>query len=552
MTKTEEAKSPAGAETVKAEAPVVNEEAAAATEDTAAKTEVKADDTNEEDAKSGTATEVQSEGEATGTDEQQSSEERIRGGGKVSGDRGRNSRRHQPYQERQNNQGGGQSNDADRNSRVYVGNLSWGVSWQDLKDHMKSTGLDVARANIMTTPDGRSRGCGIVEFVTPEGAQQAVLTLNDTELNGRQIFVREDREDKNSGGTFAANNRGGGVGGSQGQGHRFTAGAQSQSRRVYVGNLSWDVRWQDLKDHMRQAGEVLHAEVICESNGRSKGCGIVEFATPAEAQEATSTLTDTELKGRMIFVREDRETSSGASGGFQGQRSDNCSVYVWNMGYETSWQDLKDHMRKAGNVDQATVLNDSQGGSIGCAVVVYQRPQEAARAIRELQNSDLNGRNIYVREDRNAGGGGHGGGRHHDGGRGGGGHHDGGRGGGGHHDGGRGGGGHGHQHGGRGGGGYKGGHNSDRGGHSGGGQTGPQLFINNLSYETSWQDIKDHFRQCGDVERAEVMTNAEGRSKGFGTVRFFKEADAESAIQRLNGEELQGRTLEVRYDTKAR
>ena len=78
------------------------------------------------------------------------------------------------------------------------------------------------------------------------------------------------------------------------------------------------------------------------------------------------------------------------------------------------------------------------------------------------------------------------------------------------------------------------------------------MFINNLSYDTSWQDLKDHFRQCGDVERAEVITNADGRSKGFGTVRFVKETDAEAAIQRLNGAELQGRTLEVRYDTKAR
>jgi RNA recognition motif-containing protein len=100
---------------------------------------------------------------------------------------------------------------------------------------MKTTGHEVARANIMTTPDGKSKGCGIVEFATVEGAQQAVLTLNDTELNGRQIFVREDREDKNSGGGYNSNNRGF-------QGHRFSSGAQSQSRRTYVGNLAWDVR----------------------------------------------------------------------------------------------------------------------------------------------------------------------------------------------------------------------------------------------------------------------------------------------------------------------
>lgn len=46
-----------------------------------------------------------------------------------------------------------------------------------------------------------------------------------------------------------------------------------------------------------------------DASGRSKGCGIVEYRTPAEAQEAINTLLDTELKGRLIFVREDREAA---------------------------------------------------------------------------------------------------------------------------------------------------------------------------------------------------------------------------------------------------
>jgi RNA recognition motif-containing protein len=62
------------------------------------------------------------------------------------------------------------------------------------------------------------------------------------------------------------------------------------------------------------------------------------------------------LKGRMIFVREDRETSSGGGGGGAGQQSGfrgtGTSVYVGNLDYDISWQDLKDHMRGAGNVDQ--------------------------------------------------------------------------------------------------------------------------------------------------------------------------------------------------------
>ena len=402
-----------------------------------------------------------------------------------------------------------ESEDEGKSRRVYVGNLAWEVSWQDLKDHMKTSGLDVKLANILTTPDGRSKGCGIVEFYSAKDAQEAVLTLNDTELKGRQIFVREDREEQRGAGPGAHPF---GMGG-----HTFTAGEQAKSRRVYVGNLSWDVAWQDLKDHMREAGEVVHAEIIREHNGRSKGCGIVEFASEVDAQNAISTLTDTELKGRMIFVREDRESNSQASVGPGGRGHQNTSVYVWNLTPDTSWQDLKDHMRKAGNVDSATILTNAQGESVCCGVVVYQRPQESARAIRELQNSELKGQPIYVREDRVQPGGGSRGGR------------------------------------GRGGRGGRGqGRGAGRGGRFSRGDQGTQVYVGNLSPDTTWRELKDHFRQCGEVTHAEVKTSHQGQSKGFGIVSFSSKQDAETAVSRLNRSELQGCELEVRLDQKAR
>mmetsp|Transcript_14254 Transcript_14254/g.27218 ORF Transcript_14254/g.27218 Transcript_14254/m.27218 type:complete len:458 (+) Transcript_14254:63-1436(+) len=396
-----------------------------------------------------------------------------------------------------------ESDSSDRSRRVYVGNLAWEVSWQDLKDHMKSTGLDVIRATVLTTADGRSKGCGLAEFATADDAAEAVKTLTDTELMGRQIFVREDREERSAGvlrGEVKLAQR------------SFSTGQDAKNRRVYVGNLSWDVAWQDLKDHMRQAGEVLHAEVITEYNGRSKGCGIVEFATEEAALEAISTLTDTELKGRMIFVREDRESSQGPHGVANLSRLQNTGVYVWNLAPETSWQDLKDHMRKAGNVDSATILTNAQGESVGCGVVVYQKPQEAARAIRELQNSELNGMPLFAREDRE---------RHPRGGltRG---------------------------RGPRAGGGGRFGGNRGGGGR-GAGSPDSQVYVGNLAPETNWRDLKDHFRQCGDVRRAEVVP-----SGGSGTVSFSSKADADAAIQRLNGSALQGRTLEVRRHQKPR
>ena len=74
---------------------------------------------------------------------------------------------------------------------------------------------------------------------------------------------------------------------------------------VFVGNLAWQASWQDLKDHFRTVGEVTHAEVILvPGTTRSKGCGHVTFANASDAATAISTLNDTVICHRMIFVRE--------------------------------------------------------------------------------------------------------------------------------------------------------------------------------------------------------------------------------------------------------
>jgi RNA recognition motif-containing protein len=206
-------------------------------------------------------------------------------------------------------------------TRVYVGNLSWQTSWQSLKDHFRQAG-EVVHADVMMA-DGRSKGCGIVAFATPAEAANAIATLTETELDGRNIFVREDREET-VGGLPAPGPRGNPAPASnvglppppRGPVPRAVVpmgGPAANETRVYVGNLSWQTSWQSLKDHFRQAGEVLHADVMM-ADGRSKGCGIVAFASAADAANAIATLTETELDGRNIFVREDREAAPSQHG----------------------------------------------------------------------------------------------------------------------------------------------------------------------------------------------------------------------------------------------
>lgn len=54
---------------------------------------------------------------------------------------------------------------------------------------------------------------------------------------------------------------------------------ESGNSHVYVGNLSFEVNWRDLKTHMSQAGYVIHADVLISADGRSRGCGVVEVRT---------------------------------------------------------------------------------------------------------------------------------------------------------------------------------------------------------------------------------------------------------------------------------
>eukprot|EP00003_Mantamonas_plastica_P012735 TRINITY_DN2269_c4_g1_i5.p1 TRINITY_DN2269_c4_g1~~TRINITY_DN2269_c4_g1_i5.p1 ORF type:complete len:296 (+),score=80.56 TRINITY_DN2269_c4_g1_i5:40-888(+) len=81
-------------------------------------------------------------------------------------------------------------------NRLYVGNLDYRTSWGFLKDHFNKV-APVSYTMILQGRDGRPAGCGIVEMETWEDALDAIDELNDTELDGRRIFVRQDKEDKN-------------------------------------------------------------------------------------------------------------------------------------------------------------------------------------------------------------------------------------------------------------------------------------------------------------------------------------------------------------------
>tara|TARA_Y100000588_G_C13658375_1_gene670995 strand:- start:201 stop:446 length:246 start_codon:yes stop_codon:yes gene_type:complete len=79
------------------------------------------------------------------------------------------------------------------------------------------------------------------------------------------------------------------------------------------------------------------------------------------------------------------------------------------------------------------------------------------------------------------------------------------------------------------------------------------IFVGNLNFRTSEDELQAHFEQFGPVSSARIIQDrATQRSRGFGFVEMENTADGERAISELNGKEFKGRELRVNVATQKR
>ncbi|HRP32698.1 MAG TPA: RNA-binding protein [Agriterribacter sp.] len=72
------------------------------------------------------------------------------------------------------------------------------------------------------------------------------------------------------------------------------------------------------------------------------------------------------------------------------------------------------------------------------------------------------------------------------------------------------------------------------------------MYVSNLSFHTTDEDLKNLFSEFGEVSSSKVITDrATGRSRGFGFVEMPEEANAKKAMETLNGKDVEGRALSV-------
>ncbi|KAG7394369.1 Serine/arginine-rich splicing factor 1 [Phytophthora boehmeriae] len=183
-------------------------------------------------------------------------------------------------------------------TRVYVGNLPMDIRTREVEDIFYKYGRI---RDIDVKFPSRPPAFAFVDFEDSRDAEDAIRGRDGYEYDGARLRVESanaGRRERGGGNRFPRNLRGSG------------------DFRVEVSNLPPRVSWQDLKDFMRKAGDVVFTEV----DGR--GRGIVEYSNKRDMKYAVEKLDDSEFRGRSenSYVRV-KETGRGRSGSRSASRS---------------------------------------------------------------------------------------------------------------------------------------------------------------------------------------------------------------------------------------
>ncbi|KAI9593510.1 hypothetical protein BDF19DRAFT_467124 [Syncephalis fuscata] len=165
--------------------------------------------------------------------------------------------------------------------------------------------------------------------------------------------------------------------------------------RVYIGNLAYRVRLEELRDFMEQAGEVVYVEIMTMPGGRSKGCGVVEYRDADDAARAIRKLHDLPLLGRPAFVREDREVDD-LRPSFEADSVASRELLLSNLPDKLSWQQIKDLFKNVGRVERADLNVDGMGRPDGTATALMTSTADARDAIRIYNGYEWHGKHIAV------------------------------------------------------------------------------------------------------------------------------------------------------------
>jgi len=277
---------------------------------------------------------------------------------------------------------------------VFIKNLDKSIDTKAIYDTFIAFG-HILSCKIAQDAQGVSKGYGFVHFETEEAAQNAITKVNGMLLNMRKVFV----------GKFIPRS----------ERVRELGEKAKMFTNVYVKNLPEEVKDEKLQEMFGAYGKITSHKVAVGEDGKSKGFGFVAFEEASQAEEAVNALNNFEMNGKALYVgraQKKGERQAELKKKFDQMKMDRINrthgvnLYIKNLDDSIDDERLRKEFSDYGTITSAKVMMED-GRSRGFGFVCFNLPDEATRAVTEMNGRILVSKPLYValaqrREDRKA------------------------------------------------------------------------------------------------------------------------------------------------------
>ncbi|GFH61390.1 hypothetical protein CTEN210_17866 [Chaetoceros tenuissimus] len=252
---------------------------------------------------------------------------------------------------------------------AYVVNLNYDTPFADIKETFAKYGTVEKVFVAKNKETGKNKGIAFVTMSTEEERDAAIEALNDKELDGRVVYVNKAKP----------------------RGSRN--GSNSNLTKLYIGNIAFDTSAEDLTSVFSEYGELTNVYLpVDRFSGQPRGFAFLEMEKDA-AEKAIEACNGMSFGGRTIDVKVSLPRGVKAP-----PRKNETKLYVGNVSFDTEINTLRELFQEYGPViDLYMPLDQSTGSSRGFAFVTLE-PENALRAIEEVDGWEVDGRELRVNE----------------------------------------------------------------------------------------------------------------------------------------------------------
>lgn len=267
---------------------------------------------------------------------------------------------------------------------IFIKNLDKHIDHKGLYDTFSAFG-NILSCKIAADEKGQSKGYGFVHYETKEAAHEAISKVNGMMLNDKKVFVGEFMSRK----------------------ERVDAGGDPQKKykNCFVKNLGPEVSNDTLMEAFGKYGPITSCVIMTDDDGKSKGFGFVAFETNEDAEKACEALDGSEIEGNKITccrAQKKAERAMELKNKFEAQKIERISryqgvnLYIKNLEDGIDDERLRTEFSQFGTITSAKVMKDDKSNSKGFGFVCFSSPDEATKAVTEMNGRIIVTKPLYV------------------------------------------------------------------------------------------------------------------------------------------------------------